>query len=776
MIKQIDFFSAKNRRDHLLICLLLLSYFGLIFAIPIPNIFDFKAAKLIFSLGFLVPALVIFFYLKLIRETVPEIFIPFIFKVFFLYALHLFIVSILNLDQSYNPFYDLAHLAITGLLLIAVYNLINSFERLKAVVFFMAVVAGIVSVLGILEYFGLVFYGLNFDSGQNIKVTFGNQNYLGGYLCITLPFLLTVFFCSEKKILKFSFLLLSILAVCAAVFTGARMTFLVIFFSLAAYLLLAFLFVFGSDENNPHKRQQKKIVIIGAFIAAIAVIVTYLIVSDAHLIQQFKTLGEDPAVFFGVRVDMYRTAVAIWLDSTVSFLFGHGCDSYTKLNFMEFPPWSDYSALRSFDQVHNEILETLVAGGILSLALYAVINLSTLYILYNIAANNTLNRDKRLIAISLAVSILAFQVHGLASISTRVLTGVYTFSWILALAWALFFITADKKEKGVFIFKHQIIRGINIIRVLGVSALLLLLLSGTKLGSFVTGEIFLTKARLTENTKQKEHYFQKSIEADKNIQAHYFLAHLYLLRGDARNFQIMADRTEDIIPRFRNINYLRAFMAAIEGEYDRSEKLFEYYDKDIDRDAPLTMLWLTVLNNRRGNYAGALDFLQQYLVFEFKRGYNWEFVKGNEIIFNKGKEGSNNEVRVGIERLGDVIKNIPVHEKNLLKNCYILLEELAAIFEDIDLGLWLVLKSQTATKADFPLIAGKIREEILTTRARYEESHQRKELRSLISLYEGLANYVPWHEKIGIRKKLLPLYLKDRQFKRYAFWKQWLES
>lgn len=766
-------FSEKTRGDSLLAGVLFLSYAFLIFAIPIQNFFDFKAAKVAFSLSLLVVTLFAFFYLKLIRETKSKIAIPFIFKIYFFYVLLLSFSALSGANKCYDPLYYLAHLAIIGLLLIALYNLFSSFKGIKTAVFFMAGVAGIVSVLGIMEYFGLVFYEMNLNSGQIVKGTFGNQNYLGGYLCVCLPFLLTLFFCSERKILKSGFLLLCVFAVFCAFFTCSRNTLFVIFLCLAIYLLLAFVFVFYSTENHKKMERKKKLVIVSAFIAGAAIFGIYLI-SDGQLIQRFKDIL-DPAKFFGVRANMYKTAVAIWLDNPLSVLFGNGPGSYYKLHFIKFSLDSGYPGFISFNHVHNEALENLVEGGIFAFALYLIMNLSTLYILQKVARDNSSSRDKRLIAISFIVSILAFQVHGLFSISTRVLAGVYTFYWITGLSWALF--STSEIDKKIFL--PQIISGNKATKILGLSALLLLLLSGMKLGNFVMAETFLTKACMADmmDRPQAEYYYKKAIEIEnKNIYAHYFLAHSYLTHGIAEGFYAMADRTEAIIPRYRTINYFRALMALIQKEYEKAEELFEYYDENIKRNDPLTMLWLAVLKHRKGNDTDALDFVKRYLMSKFKGNYDWEFSKGNEIVFNKKEDGLKSEVTVGIGLLGDVIEKIPVRGQVIITHYTGVLTELACLFEKVDFDLWIALKSETAAKIEHPFIAEKFKSEISSTREKYEQSGRKKDLKRLITLYEGLSVYVPKYEQIEIRKRLLPLYLKDFQFKKYAYWKQWIEN
>ena len=768
-------FSEKARRDSLFAGALLLSYAILILAIPLPvqDIFDFKATKVVSSLSLLVVALFVFFYLKLIRETESKIAIPFIFKIYFLYVLLLSLSALSGANKCYDPLYYLAHLAIIGLLLIALHNLFTTFERVKTAVFFMAGVAGIVSVLGILEYFGLVFYVMNIDAGQIVKGTFGNQNYLGGYLCVCLPFLLTLFFCSERKFLKSGFLLLCVFAVFCAFFTCSRNTSLVILLCLAIYLLLTFVFVFHSTKNHKKMERKKKLVIVSALIAGAAIFGIYLI-CDGHLIQRFKDIL-DPAKFFGVRIDMYKTAMAIWLDNPLSVLLGNGPGSYYKLHFIKFSLDSGYPGFISFNHVHNEALENLVEGGIFAFALYLIMNLSTLYILQKVARDNSSSRDKRLIAISFIVSILAFQVHGLFSISTRVLTGVYTFYWITGLSWALF--STSEIDKKIFL--PQIISGNKATKILGLSALLLLLLSGMKLGNFVMAETFLTKARMADmmDRPQAEYYYKKAIEIEnKNIYAHYFLAHSYLTHGIAEGFYAMADRTEAIIPRYRTINYFKALMALTQKEYEKAEELFEYYDENIKRNDPLTMLWLAVLKHRKGNDTDALDFVKRYLMSKFKGNYDWEFSEGNEIVFNKKEDGLKSEVTVGIELLGDVIKKIPVWGQIVITHYTGVLTELACLFEKVDFDFWIALKSETAAKIEHPFIAEKFKSEISSTREKHERSGRKKDLKRLITLYEGLSVYVPKYEQNEIRKRLLPLYLKDLQFKRYAYWKQWIEN
>ncbi|MBE9569676.1 MAG: O-antigen ligase family protein [Proteobacteria bacterium] len=769
-----DSFSKKAGRDSFLTGLLLLSYAFLIFAIPIQNIFDFKAAKITFSLGFLVTALGLFFYSKLFRETDSKIAIPFIFKIYSFYVFVLSFSSLFSFNKCYDSLYYLAHFIIIGLLLIALYNKFNNLNGVKIAVFFMAGITGIVSVLGIMEYFGLVFYEMNLNSGQIIKGTFGNQNYLGGYLSVSLPFVLTLFFCSKKKILKSGFLLLCVFAVFCAFSTCSRITAIDISLCLAIYLLLASVFVFRSAENRKAMEQKKKLVIVCALIAGAALLGTYL-VNDSQLIQRFEDIS-DLRKFFGVRIDMFKTAVAIWLENPCSVLFGNGIGSFYKLHFAKFPPDYFSTSFISFNHVHNEILENLVEGGIVAFVFYLFMNLSTLYVLQKVARDSSADKNERLIAVSFITSIIAFQIHGLFSISTRVLTGLYTFYWIIGLSWALFSVS-EIRNKNLL---HQSLIGSKKIKIFGLSVLLLLLLSGMKLGNFVLADTFLTKARVADmmNKPQAEYYYNKAIEVEnKNIYAHYFLSSFYLSHGVGEGFHAFADMTEAIIPHYRTINYFRALMALIENKYEKSESLFEYYDDNIKQDDPLTMLWLTVLKYRKGNDAEALDYVKRYLMSNFKRDYDWRFTEGNEIIINKEEEGLKSEVSVGTELLRDAIKKIPVREgQDIVSLHREILTGLACLFEKTDFDLWNGLKTQIVTDDEHPFMAEKFKREIISTREKYEKSDKKEDLQRLITLCEGLTVYVPKYEQKEIRKRLLPLYLKDLQFKKYAYWKRRVEN
>lgn len=217
-------------------------------------------------------------------------------------------------------------------------------------------------------------------------------------------------------------------------------------------------------------------------------------------------------------------------------------------------------------------------------------------------------------------------------------------------------------------------------------------------------------------------------------------------------------------------------MALTQKEYEKSEELFEYYDENIKQNDPLTMLWLTVLKHRKGNDTDALDFVKRYLMSKFKGNYDWEFSEGNEIVFNKKEDGLKSEVTVGIELLRDVIKKIPVRGQVIITHYTGVLTELACLFEKVNFDLWVALKSETADRIEHPFIAEEFKSEIFSTRKKHERSGRKKDLKRLITLYEGSSVYAPKYEQNEIRKRLLPLYLKDFQFKKYAYWKEWIEN
>jgi len=744
---------------------LMLSYIVLIFSVPVYNVFGWSAAKTAFSGVILIPVLCCLFYSRLIRGE-AGLFVPAIVRLFGAYVFFLAVVTVVNHGRGYDPLHYLSWYVLAISLILALCNLVDDEKKIRIAVVLMGGVAGVVSVLGVMEYFGLIFYRLNFHSGQNVIATFGNQNYLGGYVCVCISFTLTLFFIARGKLLKIIAAVMSVCVIVCALMTGSRMTLVTVVCSSGFYFFLAGFFLLHPVQRFRSAEARTKITVV-ALCVVTTVILAWWFVTDGRLISRFADIL-DPEKFFGIRLPVYRAAVDIWLETPLTVIFGNGLDSYYKQSEMVFSP--DMRALVSFDHVHNELLENLVEGGIIGAGIYISMVLLTLGLLLRVVRNESLARSMRLIGIAFITAITAFQFHGIFSISTRTLAVSFTYYWVMGLAWA--YCAINECSPRVRVVKGAFAGGCGFVLIV------LLLCAGVNLGNDVLTDSLITKAAEAKRENRladAERFYQDILAIDANhIEGNYFLAHMYLSNQITEGFYTFASRTESIIPRYRTITYFRAVMALLEKRYEAAKELFVFFDTEIKRDDPVTLYWLTMLSRKDGEDERSVDYLKRY--FEAVSGdrYTWTFGDGDQVeVVEKGKKEF--QVFMGDDQVKELVAEISVSRSPVVSYRHAS-EKFAECFDGVDFNLWAKLYGQSLEGETSQLMVDKYVEELGKRVDDYRSSGRREDLEDVMRCYEGVITYGPDENELNIRRQMLPYYLKAMRYKHFSFYKKEIKS
>ena len=443
---------------------------------------------------------------------------------------------------------------------------------------------------------------------------------------------------------------------------------------------------------------------------------------------------------------------------------GNGPGSYYRLS----PAFlgSD-SFFTSMSHVHNEILENLVEGGLAGLSAYLAILGFTLWKLFVCMRDRSLAEPVRWTAISLAAALIAFQAHGLFSISTRTLVVGHSYHWIVGLAWAL---AAGAGHGGTTVVCGRPAGAV------ATAMLVLLAWAAVHLDLHARMDNLLASARMAEEKERPgraEQLYHDVLAWDPdNVRAGYFLAHLYLVHQVPEGFARFAGRTEAIIPQYRSIDYFQALMDLKEGRWADAMNGFRFVEKQVFRKDPLTLFWLAWLNARQAENDRATNYLMRYLKALFP---------DREIVMAPAKArisaihrtGQRPRIRVGEKALRAVIQNMP-ETGSPEAVFYRISAELATLFDGRDYDIWADLytnslgKKKTASTRVVRETGERLKEAI----ADYRCNGRRSQLNDILRLYERMIRYSPPHETLIFRKKMLPYYLQDMRFKHYAHWKK----
>jgi hypothetical protein len=114
---------------------------------------------------------------------------------------------------------------------------------------------------------------------------------------------------------------------------------------------------------------------------------------------------------------------AAWESIKSAPLFGYGLGSSYQL-FFEFIALDSrlYSGDRSFNHVHNEILQVWQEGGVFGLFIYLAFWFIPLVLAFRYVLNSSNDRESRLVLLAIGCALLAYHLHGLFSVAPRMLS------------------------------------------------------------------------------------------------------------------------------------------------------------------------------------------------------------------------------------------------------------------------------------------------------------------------------------------------------------------
>ncbi len=507
--------------------------------------------------------------------------------------------------------------------LIAVYSL-NSAEALRGLIFLFTGLLGILSVFGVLEYFGLALVSLNRQTFA-VAVSCNNPNLYSGVLLVLLPasylsaFLVRNTMVRRDRALQILSIVISVLGLVNLAMTQSRSALIGHFLS----LVLIVVFLPRAVKTQGRTRSILRIGAMGCFSLAILALILF---NDQFRNKIFSTFVEENS-----RLLAWRTALRIWFRSPLTLLFGNGIGSFNPL-FFTFKP-AGYRLgphMSSWDAAHNEYLELLVDGGILSLAAFLVLVGSVLWTGIRAlprggAGKSEIDESGLLILYPLTV-IPALLADGFFSTNLRTSYIRVLFFMVLALVPVVTDGSAGGLRPADLPLDHpdegqrpvsDIYSGRLAFALLCAVFVLLVPMDFIFVRRFVSERLAL-RASLCEDLAEKESLFERAVTAEPgNVIPAAMLAEFCLSVGQYSSFNEQAERIDGMIPNFAGIGYLRGMAAIRSGDLETAFRLLEEYlviDRG-DQDAEEALLYTYAAMGNTDTavlqWARVLEFLQQ---------------------------------------------------------------------------------------------------------------------------------------------------------------------
>lgn len=329
------------------------------------------------------------------------------------------LLSLLFSQYKYASFPGFLRIISFFLLYLLVVNLVSDFKRVSLLVKTVIVTTGLVSLIGLLQVLGISFTAWIPAFPGRVTSTFGNPNFLGSFLAITLP-LAAVFFMTSANRKKLVYLTIFLLGFVGLLLTRSRGA---IAASILSFLFMGGIIVFGRSREFIEKR--KSFALLG--LLAVVMLVTFILLDSGAegITKRFSETSPGEGSLF------YR--LKIW-ESTLNlirhnFIFGTGLGTF-QIYFPQyaFPDFYKLVPIGNLLHSENEYLEICSESGIVGLALFLWIISGVFYLALKFIYSKA-ELKQRIIALGLLTGISAGLVQGMVCVSLR-WTGPDFFFWL----------------------------------------------------------------------------------------------------------------------------------------------------------------------------------------------------------------------------------------------------------------------------------------------------------------------------------------------------------
>ena len=545
----------------------------------------------------------------------------------------LFISALLLPTLIFNKGYDSLFYIQLQLTFILVFflitNLIKRENDIRFQLYMLSVLMLSVGIVGGCEYLGYFNLGQVVKWDQRISATFGNPNYFAGFIIIVLPVIFSFIFVTKgpgKVLVTLSFI------------TGFTM----LFMSQARTAMAAGLsglgissaclfFVWGGfNVRNILKflKTNWKLTIVLSTLPLLLIFFAAEFVPD--LINRYSP--EMITAGFNNRLNAWRAGISIWNSSGPSILAGNGLGSYYSLFFSYYP--TDFRLITtesSFRHPHNEYVELLAEGGILSLALFL---LFLSFIFFILVKSMKVKKESSLkyISAGLTGAAAAYSFHIFFSISSRVITTMLTIIFVYAFSCSIYEqLTGDNKFK---ITLNRTRYKIITLLIIGVVSLGIIIHSY----NYFMAESCLYRGKLEWNNEKSLSWFKKGLRYQpENC---YLLENIIVIYSDPKysmdKFVEYYDRLWNSIARYRQIELVRGVACLSRGNTtDSVVYLKDFIDKQ-DRIGKEPRIYLLIAYLAGHEFRQAVNVVKEIVetdLYLYKRKHKGRKSKSYKLTF-----------------------------------------------------------------------------------------------------------------------------------------------
>ncbi|MDP3024932.1 MAG: O-antigen ligase family protein [candidate division Zixibacteria bacterium] len=329
------------------------------------------------------------------------------------------LLSLLFSQYKYASFPGFLRVSYFFLLYLLVVNVITDFKRVSFLVKTVIVSTGLVSLIGLLQVLGISFTAWIPAFPSRITSTFGNPNFLGSFLAITLP-LTAVSYLSSANRKKLIYLAIFLLGFVGLLLTRSRGA---IAASILSFLFMGGIIIFGRLQAFIERR--RSLAFLGLLVVVVLFVFIFLDSGSESLAKRFSEAAPGEGSLF------YR--LKIW-ESTLNlirhnFFFGTGLGTF-QIYFPQYAVQDFYKLVPIGNLLHseNEYLEIWSESGIIGLVLFLWIISGVFYLALKFI-NSKAEIKQRIIATGLLTGISAGLVQGLVCVSLR-WSGPDFFFWL----------------------------------------------------------------------------------------------------------------------------------------------------------------------------------------------------------------------------------------------------------------------------------------------------------------------------------------------------------
>ncbi len=369
-------------------------------------------------------------------ELVPDALnIPLVLWTFWLIFTTLFISNF-----WYYSVEELGRYVAMFLLFFIVQKVINSKARLKWILWVLFAVCGWATFLGLMQHLNMPLYQWGRSSAPVVS-TFGNKNFLAGFLLTTLPVIIGYILATRKWVISLLLIPLASIQFYVLLATETRTGFLGFLVALAVFLILTLRFIWRKQQIKFNKKTV--FIMLLVFLAIVGIV--YQLMPEG-LVRSLSSAVDLQHGTQRVRWIMWTGSSRATLDKPLT---GHGHGVF-QLVFPNYRPrfYHRFRVSHNTRHSHNEYLEVLMETGLIGLTFFLGV-----LVVFGTVVYRFLHRNRssfyRWLLIGMASSVVGVLAQNMASVNLRWMSSTFSFWLVIALACASIRIAArdDGKPK-----------------------------------------------------------------------------------------------------------------------------------------------------------------------------------------------------------------------------------------------------------------------------------------------------------------------------------------